>query len=305
MTRNSAIAFPIGVLIGIAAAGCDGTRTDTMRTLAEVQAISAQKDSLLRDVTATTAFIAEVSRQLNTVRYTRSGRTLANRSDLEDNLTPDQRRQRITEQVREITERVALAENRLAVARRRITELTGSDAEKSARLAAFDSTITSFRDIIENQKVQISSLTEQLAAAQAENVQLRADNVQLASDRTMLSSARDSLTTDRNTVYYVIGDRKSLLERRVIERSGGFLGLGATAVVARDLDRNAFTAIDRSRITEIPLPDPEKHYTIVSRHSVAALEPVPEKGGRIAGALRIRDSEAFWAASKFLIVVER
>ncbi len=305
MIRKSAIALPIGLLIGIAAAGCDGSRADTMRTLAEMQAISAQKDSLLRDVTATTAFIAEVSRQLNSVRYTRAGNVASTRGDLEDNLTPDQRRQRIVEQVSEITARVALAENRLAVARRRVTELTGTDAEKSARLAAFDSTITAFRAIIENQKVQIGSLAEQLSASQAENVQLRADNVQLASDRTMLTSVRDSLTADRNTVYYVIGDRKSLLERHVIEKSGGFLGLGSTAVVARDLDRSAFVPIDRTKVNEIPLPHPDKSYTIVSRHSVSALDVGSEQDGRVAGALRIRDPEAFWAASKYLILVER
>ena len=294
------------VVATVLATACDGSRADTMKRLAETQEISAQKDSLLRDVNATTAFLADLNRQVSTVRNLKAGLAASGRGgDLEENLTPAQRREVLQDQVREITERVNLAENRLAVSRRRVTELTGADAAKSKRLAEFDSTIASFREIMENQRVQIASLSEQVEALTAENTQLKTDNLQLVAQTTALSGQRDSLRTDRNTVYYVVSTKKDLMKRRVIEEVGGFLGLGSTAVAARDLDRNQFIAIDKSAVSDIPLPRADKSYRILTRHDLAALDLPASDRGQLTGSMRIKDPEAFWAASKFLIVVER
>lgn len=290
----------------VTVAACEGSRAGTMKQLAEMQTIAAQKDSLLKDVTATSVFLADLSRQVNTVRNLKAGRRASSGSDLEDNLSPAERRAQLLDQVREVTQRVNLAESRLAASRRRVAELTGSDAEKSKRLAEFDSTIASFKLIMENQRTQIASLQEQVNALTAENTRLKADNVQLASRNTALTSERDSLTTERNTVYYVVGTQKSLLDRHVVEKVGGFLGFGATPVAARDLDRNQFTAIDKTQVQEIPLPDAKKAYRIVTRQDLAALETKPDDRGRLRGmSLRIRDPEAFWAASRYLIIVEQ
>jgi hypothetical protein len=289
----------------VAVGACNGSRADTMKQLAEMQQISAQKDSLLKDVTATSAFLADLTKQVGTVRNLKAGKGAARATDLEDNLTPDQRRARLLDQVQEITQRLNLAENRLAVSRKRVTELTGTDAEKSKRLAEFDSTIASFRQIMDNQKTQIASLSEQVESLTAENTQLKADNVQLVSQRTSLTTQRDSLTTAQNTVYYVVAPQDKLVQQHVLEKVGGFLGFGKTPVAARDLDRNQFASIDKTQTLEIPLPDPNKEYRIVTRQDVAALETAPDGHGRFKGSLRIRDPEAFWAASKYLIVVEQ
>jgi hypothetical protein len=207
--------------------------------------------------------------------------------------------------VREITERVNLAENRLATSRKRVAELTGSDAEKSARLAAFDSTIATFKDIIENQKTQITSFNTQIETLTAENTQLKADNVQLVSDKTTVTTQRDSLQTDRNTVYYIVGDRKSLMERHVISSEGGFLGMGKTPVASRDLDKSMFIPIDRTKVSEIPLPKADRAYKIITRQDLAGLDSAPDKYGRFTGTIKIKDPESFWTASKYLIVIEQ
>jgi cell division protein FtsB len=273
-----------------------------MRQLAEMQAIAAEKDSLLKDVTATSAFLADLTKQVGTVRNLKSGGA-ANAGDLEDNLTRQQRREQLVAQVQEITQRVNMAENRLAVSRRRVTELTGLNAEKSKRLAEFDSTITSFKAMLENQRTQVTALSEQVEALTAENTQLRADNVQLVSRTTTLTSERDALTTERNTVYYVVAPQDELVARHVVEKSGGFLGLGKTPVVARNLESSAFTPIDKTQVLEIPLPDPAREYRVISRQDLGALETPPEKG-IVKGTLRIRDPQAFWAASRYLVVIE-
>ncbi|MBW7932162.1 MAG: hypothetical protein H3C62_00845 [Gemmatimonadaceae bacterium] len=293
--------FLLVAIVGVTA--CEGSRAETMKQMAEMQTIAAQKDSLLKDVTATSVFLADLSKQVSTVRNLKSGRNAANSSDLEDNLTPAQRRERMLAQVQEITNRLNIAENRLAVARRRVTELTGSDAEKSKRLADFDSTVASYKLLFENQREQIASLTEQVNALAAENAVLREDNGKLVTRTVELTSERDSVTTEHNTVYYVVASQKALLERHLVEKSGGFLGFGKTPVASRDLDPMQFTPGDMRQLTEIPLPDTTKTYRIVSRQDLSALATPADRGGRVKGAIRIRDPQMFWAASRYLIVV--
>jgi predicted nucleic acid-binding Zn-ribbon protein len=286
-------------------AACDRSRTDEIKTVAELQTISAQKDSLLRDVTETTAFLADISRQISSVRNLKTSYGAQGASDLEDNLTPDQRRERVRAQVQEITERLNSAEGRLATSRRRVAELSGSDKEKTERLAMFDSTVASYKDIIENQKSQLAGITEQLNALTTENTKLKTDNVQLVSEKMEVTSQRDSLQVDRNTVYYIVADAKTLEEHNVIEKVGGFLGLGATRVPAASLDEKEFVPIDMTTVNEIPLPKADKSYKIITRQNLSALESPVEKGGIVKGTLKIRDPEAFWKNSQFLILVER
>lgn len=290
-----------------AVSACEGSRANTMKQLAEMQAISAQKDSLLKEVTSTSAFLANLSREVTSVRNLKTGRPTkgTNAAEMEDTLTPSQRRDQLLAQVQEVTQRVNQAENRLAASRRRVAELTGTDAEKSKRLAEFDSTITSFKQLMDGQKTQIASLGEQVEALTEENTRLKANNVQLVSQTTMLTSERDSLTTQENTVYYVVAPQKTLVDQHVVERVGGFLGFGKTPVVARDPDKNQFVPIDRTQVLEIPLPDSTKEYRIITRQDVAALETAPDTKGRFKGHLRIRDPQAFWATSKFLVVIEQ
>lgn len=292
-------------VLATTAVACDRSRTDEMKTVAELQTISAQKDSLLRDVTATTAFLADISRQISSVRNLKTGYGAQGASDLEDNLTPEQRRDRVRAQVQEITERLNSAESRLASSRRRVAELAGTDREKTARLAMFDSTVASYKDIIENQKSQLVSITDQLNALTSENTKLKTDNVQLVSEKMEVTSQRDSLQVDRNTVYYIVSDARTLEEHNVIEKVGGFLGIGSTPVPATTLDEREFVPIDRTTVNEIPLPKSDKSYRIITRQDLTALESPVDKNGIVKGTLKIRDPEAFWKNSQFLILVER
>lgn len=293
------------VATSLALVACGPSRTDTMRVLAEEQSVAAQKDSLLKDVAQTQAFLSELTQQVGTVRNLKSGRAVNGGSDLEENLTPAERRARILAQVREITMRLNESESRLETSRRRVVELTGSDASKSKRLAAFDSAIGSFRSIIESQRTQIADLTEQVRVLTEENARLAGDNARLASTAALVTTERDSVVAEANTAYYVADTREALTKHGIIENVGGFLGIGRTQVPTRNLDLTAFTPIDVRQVSEIELPRAGKKYRVITPQNLAALEMPADAKGRLVGALKIRDPRQFWARSKFLILVEQ
>lgn len=288
----------------VALVACDRSRPELEKTLAQVQQISAEKDSLLKDVMQTSQFIAEVNSELARVRSRTVGRpTQGQAGEMESTLSPAERREAIKVKVKEMTDRLNESESRLAASRKRVAELTSNNAALATQLAAYDSTIAAFKTIIGNQRTEIASLTEQVNALTGENVQLKAEKVQLTAEKSALAVEKEQLTVERNTVYYVIGTKDELLKKRVIEQTGGTLGLGKSQVPARELNPAEFTSIDKTVVSEIAFPDANRAYRIITRQDVTALETAPDKGGRIKGGLKIKDAEKFWAASKFLILV--
>ena len=78
-----------------------------------------------------------------------------------------------------------------------------------------------------------------------------------------------NLTSYKNTVYYAVGTKDELMKRGIVTKEGSkFLVFGGTRLEpARNLDPAAFTAIDKTQQTSIPLPRSDKKYKIVSRQS--------------------------------------
>jgi regulator of replication initiation timing len=247
-----------------------------------------------------------VNTQLATVKSRNAGKPVKGAAGgAETSLTPQQQRDAIKDKIKELTDRLNEAESRLGASRNRVKELTSNNAALTSQLASYDSTISAFKTIIDNQKTEIASLTDQLAALQTENAGLRADKVQLTTEKTQLVQDKSALTSERNTVYYVIGTKDELLRKKIIEQTGGTLGVGKTQVPARDLNPSDFTAIDKSTTMEIAFPKSDKTYKVITRQDVSALETAPDKSGRIKGGLKITSADKFWAASKFLIILEQ
>ena len=292
--------------VACAVVACDASKPELERTLAKTEQISAEKDSLLKDVMATSRFIADVNAELAHVRRLGSDRLAASQpGEMESNLSMDQRRAQVVEQVRAITARINTSEGRLAASRKRVAALAGKDSAMTAQLASYDSTIAAFKSIVDNQRAEIASLSERVRLLDLDIGVLRTSNVQLVSERTELTNDNATLSAEANTVYYIVGDKDVLLRRHIIEQTGGTLGLGKVQVPARALNPADFQPIDKTQVMEIALPKANTAYRIVSRQDVAALETKPDKNGHVSGTLRIKDPEAFWSASKFLIVIEQ
>lgn len=290
----------------VAISACDKSKPELEKTLVQVQQISAEKDSLLRDVMATTQFIADANTELSKVRMSASAKPKVSKAgETEGKLSPSEQRAALLSRIKGITSSLKEADARLLASRRRVAMLDTNNASLKVQIAAYDSTITSMKTIIDNQKTQVLDLISQVNALKAENTELKAFNVALTTDKTALTDERNKLTTEKNTVYYVIGTKEELLKKKIIVQTGGMLGIGKVQVAARDLNPADFTSVDRTAVSSIPLPVAGKSYRIVTRQDVAALEVQPDAKGRITDAIKIKDPTLFWGASKYLIVIEQ
>ena len=304
--------FPLLLVAVALLSACDKSKAALDESVVQVAKISAEKDSLLRDVVATSQFITAVNGELALAKGSGVDKPVIKGSgDLADTLTPAQARAAVQQRVAALVSRLNESEGRLAASRARVAKLVKGTAEAKAQIAAFDSTIAAFKVMVEGQRQQVASLTEQVAALTAENATLIKDKTQLitekgqlTTEKEQLSTEKGQLVTEKNTVYYIVGTRDDLVKLHILEMTGGFLGLGRTAVPVRDLTPAAFTAIDRTQVRTIPFPSSERSYRIVTRQDVSALDSPPADPHEFRGALKIADPVKFWGASRFLIVVE-
>ena len=286
--------------------GCDNSKKQLEATLAQVQTISAEKDSLLKDVMATSQFIAEVNGELAKVRSRTAGKPVQGKAgEMESSMSPTQQREAIKARVAELATRLNESESRLTASRNRVRDLTANNSALQAQLAGYDSTIAGFQKMIDQQKGEIASLTEQVNALQVEVATLKQDKVVLTAQKDTVVAEKTALVVEKNTVYYVIGSEDELFKKGIIAKQGGMLGFGKTAVPGAALNPADFTAVDRTNVMEIAFPKTDKAYKIVSRQDITALATSPDRSNRIKGGLKITDAVKFWAPSKFLILMEQ
>lgn len=292
--------FLIAGVLALVATGCV-SKSEYDRQIAQVAAISAEKDSLLMEVVETSEFIASVNSELDKVK---NNKPVAAAGGEMETLSPTQRRAALAERVKGLTERLRESEERLAQSRRRVNQLTAESATMQAQLASFDSTVKSFQTLMENQKAEIVALLDQVSILTSENMALREANTQLETQRTALTAEAAALTTEQNTVYWIAGKKADLLRRGIIEQRGGMLGIGRTQVLARSLDAEAFTAIDRTQVRELALPVPGKSYRMISANDISGLDS-PPVDGKFKGMVKIASPETFWRSSRFLVLMEQ
>ncbi len=301
--RNGAARWTSLVLAaGLAGLTACGPSKEVQRQLAELQTVSAEKDSLLAQVADDSRLMSELSAEVARVQP-------ANAAGVQEvSGTPD--RETMLKNIKDMTARVQSSETRLAESQKRIAALSRESKTQQGKLDELQKMVTDFQTTIDNQKQTISSLTEQVNSLQQQNVQLVAQNQDLTTHTTELTQTVADMTARDNTAYYVVGRKDDLVKQGVITEQGGgrvlfvFGKHGKTIVPSRDLDPSTLTKIDRTETTTIPLPDADKQYRIVSLQDLSALSTPPNDKGRLKGEIRIADPDKFWANSKVLIVVQ-
>ncbi|HNW74689.1 MAG: hypothetical protein PHP04_02535 [Bacteroidales bacterium] len=114
---------------------------------------------------------------------------------------------------------------------------------------------------------------------------VRSQGSQISSQNQTIAAQDEAL----NTAYYVIGTNKELKKSGII-KSGELLA---------DFNKDLFTKIDVRKVTEISILS--KKAKILSNHPSSSYKFSGDK--KVIQALQILDYKAFWANSKYLVIV--
>jgi hypothetical protein len=299
--------FPyLAVALALGTAACDKEAEQRAQAaeaqLSQMQEVAAAKDSLTRELMATTSFMTELNDELANIKPAKGGK---NQVSTTEGVVPlETYRAGMIEKIKDLRARLDENEKNLASTQARLRKLTAGNSEMTAQIAAYDSMVTSYKTLMDQQRTQIAVLTGQIETLEMKNRMLTDENTHLTGRVTEMS-------TVANTVYYVLGNKKELMEKGVVQQRGGsrVLGIGwrtgETLVPGTNVAEDIFNRATKDATLEIALPNPEKKYRLISPQNVNALETVPQKDGSFKGeSIKIKDPAAFWAPSKYLILVE-
>ncbi|MGI9040051.1 MAG: hypothetical protein ACR2HK_02925 [Gemmatimonadales bacterium] len=291
----------------VATTGCN--QGEMKQALAEARSAEAQKDSLLTEVLETTQFVSDINSELAKAKTVAAKPASTDRGvpgarqDREERKLALTRIQQVITKLNESEAKLAQTETRAKTSRQR-------NARLLAQIETFKRTIEDLKTTAEQQRTEyeaaLAQKEVQIATLAGRVDTLTTSNTLLSTDKAALADTVANLTSYKNTVYYAVGTKDELVKKGVVTKEGSkFLVFGGTRLEpARNLDPEAFTSIDKTQQTSIPLPRSDKKYKIISRQSPTYLSQNTTKDGKVTGTVEIIQPEEFWSASKYLILVQ-
>ena len=108
-------------------------------------------------------------------------------------------------------------------------------------------------------------------------------------------------TAEANRAYYVVGTYADLRDAGVVNKEGGFIGIGRRQGIINDMALERFTEIDRTKVTTITVN--MKKAVVISKHPENSYELVmDENDSRVVAYLRILNPAKFWEQTRYLVI---
>ena len=291
------------------------------RQMVTFERISAEKDTLLREVRDAHILIEAVAEQLRhmdgspsaleamdstTMAMGGSDSVVAAPGEVSVDPSgelpagPTNYRDLMLRKLENVRRRLSDVEDSSRVRGERLLEAAKDNDRLRAEVEEHLRTIEGQKDLIATYLVRIAELETQVTALTDSTRKLTQANEELSQANEFLADSLRRLTSIANTAWYVVGTRAQLVRAGVLTEEGGILGFGKSLAPSRAMTRNVFTRIDRLRDTVIALPE-AKEYRIVSRHDPGLVDVEVRRS--VGGTMRIKDPERFWNASGWLIIV--
>lgn len=210
-------------------------------------------------------------------------------------------------QKKKILEDIALLNELIQQNKEQITSLQKKLRSANYKIGNLNKMIAELEQLVQSLEKQVNEKDTEIAQLSREVDRLTKDIKVLNQKITVIEteSAEKSTTIEQqklllNKGFYAYGSVKELKEGGVIDKSGGFVGIGRSNVIKEDFNKEYFTEVDVREFDFIPLN--VKKAEVISVHPVGSFHI---SGERTADTLFIDNKEEFWKASKFLVIVTK
>lgn len=160
---------------------------------------------------------------------------------------------------------------------------------------------TQLRNLIKTLNDQVAQKDNELAVLNERLNTLHAQVTGLQTSVDTLTQTMHQQTTAMHTAFYIVGKTRDLEKAKIIDRTGGFLGIGRGSKLSADFDQSQFTQVDFTQMGAIPIDS--KNVKIITTHPANSFSLTKDKKD-VVKSLVITDPEKFWETSKYLVVVK-
>ncbi|MFA7081561.1 MAG: hypothetical protein WC135_03005 [Bacteroidales bacterium] len=244
----------------------------------------AEMESLFQELNAIEQSLSDVSAKYGNVNK------LKNTSGEKVNKDT---RARITDEIQNINELLANNKQKLS----KLNNQMATNGNKSKELATF---VEKLQLRVNEQEAQIQALTAELQQKKIVIENLNKNIEDLSKQNQVKDQQILQVESEKNTAYYIIGTKKELQTENIVNTSGGFLGIGKKTKVSGDSELSKYTKVDIRQFEQIPLNGKNKVKILTSHPSTSY---TLEGDAKYPKSIKIKDANAFWGKSKFLVVM--
>ncbi|MCW0484895.1 hypothetical protein [Gaoshiqia sediminis] len=271
---------------------CQQKKLDRMQAMQDsiVQA-AIEKDSAILDFVSV---MTEIQENLDSIKQveeivrleTSSGQEM--KKSQRDQIVSDIRT--IQELLQKNKELVVKLQKQLSSSGSKVAELQRAVLVLNRQVEQKDAEIATLNAELQKLQIDISGLNTRLESMASES--LRKDEVIQQNVRTI-----EEQTVAMNLGYYAFGTVNELFDNGVIDKEGGFLGIGRTLVMRKDFNQEYFTMVDIRELTSLDLH--VKKAQLVTSHPEGSYH---FEGEKPVESLVIDNPQEFWKSSKYLII---
>jgi hypothetical protein len=277
------IILPIILTIAIACENYSDENEQLRIELEKVQSRSIEQDALIDEFSETMLFIQqnliEIRQRESNIEEMSSlgGESLKNAKDevMDDleaiNLMMDESKSKI-DRMNKTLRSLGSQNNKL---KKLIDNLT-------VELTRKDSSIVALRENLERSNFRIAEIQGQM------------DVLREKKERE-LAKKEDEL----NRAFYIMGDYKTLDEKSIVDKTGGFIGIGRVKTLNSNLDKSAFTQTDKRNLERLVIES--KKAELLTTHPSESYEWETED--KLIKALLIKDKAAFWRSTNTIVIL--
>jgi len=216
----------------------------TTAALNEVRTTEQQSETRYSDAINA---IAEIQDSLSSIAVGDSGvRMLSNELQSERRLSPEHGHEAL-DRIAELKAGIQRTKERIAVLEERLHK-------SGVKVAGLQRMITNLKQSVAEREGMVASLTTRVDSLQTQvtglvaEVQSNQDTIRVRDET--LEQRRKEL----GTIYYVVGNTKTLKQAGIVEAKGGVLGINKTLKPTGNFNEAMFTAIDTDVQTTVEIP---------------------------------------------------
>ena len=282
------------LFVGLMTASCNVERSD------KYQALLAERDSLYTEAVAAKGGFDQALNTINEIEN-----ALESVRAQENIIMMDNQEGNTNKAVTEINAiQQTLQENRT-----KINNLEKQLAEQGATSKALQQTVSRLKKQLEEKDVFINNLKDELQQSRQQIAELNEQVSDLNENINELNTNIDAMTVQNaaqqatienqdamlNTVWICIGTQDVLVEKGVISKGGLFQ---PKEISKQGFDKTQFMQGNKRDLDMIPLNT--KKPKIMTNHPESSYEITETEDGN--KVLEIRDKDAFWSMSNYLVV---
>lgn len=212
----------------------------------------------------------------------------------------------------QIIEDIALMNTMLEESEMKMEELTRKLETSEVEIKSFRNRVTKLNSELQNQTQVVSNLKQELEKRDAQladigtkvnqlenDLVIHTDSITALADSVIKSSEKiRQMDHDLHKAYWIQGTFKELKENDVLEKEGGFLGIGKNKILKNDFNEKFFTELDIRETGIIPLN--AKKAEVISEHATNSYRLVYQDD--LVAYLKIENPTEFWKLTKYAVI---